>query len=180
MRTNRSLVTGIAALTLLAGSVIPRVALAADQSPAAAAAWVTGTIVLAPTCTDATTTSATVVEHQTGYRCAPQTWTTSDPRLTGTATESWDADVYQAEGASISVAAGHYDLHNEAGSWRCGYVADLSHGSGLLTSPDADQVNTCTGSGGYEGLGAVLLLDWTTSPVSVKGLIFPGVVPPGP
>jgi hypothetical protein len=39
---------------------------------------------------------------------------------------------------------------------------------------------TLTGSGAYEGLSAVLNLDWTTYPVPITGMIIPGELPPSP
>ena len=37
-----------------------------------------------------------------------------------------------------------------------------------------------TGEGGYEGLSAYLLGDWTEEPVAVEGAVFPGEMPPFP
>jgi hypothetical protein len=159
-------------------SVVPSVVPSPD--PAMAPAWVTGTITTAPTCTDANISIDAGVEHQRGYRCEPQTWTTSDPRLTSTATSTWNADVYHVDGADISVGAGTYDVRNDGGGWLCHYADTLSHGSGLLASADNDETVTCVGNGGYEGLTAILVNDWTKDPVTITGLIFPGEVPPVP
>jgi hypothetical protein len=142
--------------------------------------WVTGELALAPTCADATITTEPGVRHEVGYRCEGQTWTLSDPRLTGTATSTWNADVYRVEGAEVTVSAGTYDLRNDGGSWLCHYAADLAHGSGLFTNADNDETVACIGSGGYEGLTAILVNDWTKDPVTITGLIFPGEAPPVP
>ncbi len=158
----------------------PSASPAASPFPAVAPAWVTGTITLAPTCADASTTTEPGVRHEVGYQCEAQTWTLSDPRLTGAATTTWNADVYRVDGAEVTVSAGTYDLRNDGGGWLCHYASDLAHGSGLFTNADNDETVTCLGNGGYEGLTAILVNDWTKDPVTVTGLIFPGEVPPVP
>jgi hypothetical protein len=161
----------------VAASVVP------SPDPALASAWVTGTITLASTCTDATmTVEKDVGLHYRGFRCEPQTWTTSDPRLTGTAVSTWNTNVYFAGGDGITVNAGTYDVRNDGGGWLCHYADALGHGMGGVTggTSDNDETVTCLGSGGYEGLTAIIANDWTTDPVSLKGLIFPGEAPPIP
>jgi hypothetical protein len=74
MRTHRGRIT-ILALTLLAGTTSSAIAQSAEPSadPAMTPAWVTGTLTLAPGCTEPTSTTEAGVEHQRGFRCEPQT-----------------------------------------------------------------------------------------------------------
>ncbi len=179
MRTHRALIT-ILALTLLAGTTSSAIAQSAEPSadPAMTPAWVTGTLTLAPGCIEPTSTTEAGVEHQRGFRCEPQTWTTTDPRLTGTASSALNVDVYLADRASISVSSGTYDVRNDGGGWLC-HRAGL-YRPGLTPDDDNDEMVTCVGNGGYEGLTAVLVNDWTTSPITITGIIFAGEVPPNP
>ena len=166
-------------LTAVAAGVV------AAQSPEPAAdpmapAWVTGSITLAPTCADPTIRVEGGVTEERGYRCEPQTWTLSDPRLSGTAASTWNADVYRLAGATVSVRSGAYDVQNEAGGWRCTFADDLAHGSGLFAASVNAETVTCAGSGSYEGLTAILAIDTTTTPFPVIGIIMAGEAPPIP
>ncbi len=62
-------------------------------------------------------------------------------------------------------------------------LSGISHGSGLHADADNDETLTCVGDGAYDGLTAILFLDWTNtprSPVPLAGLIFSGEAPPLP
>ena len=146
-----------------------------------APALVTGALALANSCTGSTTTFDNGVEHDRGARCAPQTWTTTDGRLSGSAVATWNQDVYGAAGTNrIIVSNGVYDIHNDGGSWRC--VADASflpYSDSATAGPEAER-SVCVGAGGYTGLSAVVVLDWMKDPVSLTGAIFPGQIPPLP
>ena len=155
---------------------------ASTDTQAEGAVWVTGSLSLAPGCTDPTIESAALEDpiHERDYRCEPQYWRTSDPRLTGSATSMWSADVYRMDGGYISVRAGTYDVRNDAGGWLCHHNG-VAQGIGIYAFPDLGETLTCLGDGDYEGLSAVLELDWSsTSPVKIQGLIFAGEVPPFP
>ena len=149
--------------------------------PASAPALVSGTLVLASSCTPFTTTFDNGVEHDRGARCEPQTWTTTDARLSGSAVATWNQDVYGAAGTNrIIVSNGVYDIHNDGGSWRC--VADASflpYSDSATAGPEAER-SVCVGAGDYTGLSAVVVLDWMKDPVSLSGAIFPGQIPPLP
>ena len=179
MRIHRGRIT-ILALTLLAGTASSAIAQTAEPSagPAVTPAWVTGTLSLAPGCIEPTSTIEAGVEHQRGFRCEPQTWTTTDPRLTGTASSALSVDAYMADGARIDVSSGTYDVRNDGGGWLC-HRAGL-YRPGWSPDDDNDDLVTCVGNGGYEGLTAILVHDWTKTPVSINGLIFAGEVPPSP
>ena len=77
--------------------------------------------------------------EERGYRCGPQTWVLSDPRLSGSATSTWNADVYSFGGDTVSVRAGAYDVENDAGTWRCTFSGHLAHESGLLPESVNDE-----------------------------------------
>ena len=115
-----------------------------------------------------------------GYECT-FAWTSSDPRLTGDVSKGWNEDTYQTDDGPISVAMDASYLRNEGGDWACstGYLAKGS-------SPDVEDLtdgrtHTCVGSGGYEGLSAVLV----SKPAEgfsdeFVGMIFSGEPPPVP
>jgi hypothetical protein len=83
-----------------------------------------------------------------------------------------------ADGARIEVSSGTYDVRNDGGGWLC-HRAGL-YRPGWSPDDDNDDMVTCVGNGGYEGLTAILVNDWTKTPVSIDGLIFAGEVPPSP
>ena len=151
-----------------------------SPDPAMAPAWVTGTLKLAPSCTGPTTTSSGGVWRNRDTRCEGQVVTMSDPRLSGTSVAEWNQDTHHtavADGGAFFVQVGTYDLRNEGGSWFCRYTA-LTQGVESL-GPEAE-TSTCVGSGSYAGLSAMLVMDWTTLPVTITGAIFPGEFPPAP
>ena len=163
---------------------------AATDAEAAAPAWVTGTLALGTSCSGPTASTPSVSTSEADgrperehHRCSTQIWTTSDPRLSGTSTSTWDADVYVLDEAIISVMAGTYELRNESGDWLCHYRDGLAYGMGRYATDAHDETVTCVGDGAYDGLTAILSLDWsklTTSSVPLAGLIFPGEAPPLP
>lgn len=144
-------------------------------------AWVTGTVTLAR-CSGMTSISQDDVQHERGYVCGPQTWATSDPRLTGSATLTWNADVYESAEGTISLSAGTYDVRSDSGGWLCHYTDGVAHGSGMFSVMDSEPTLTCAGDGANEGLSAMLMLDWTSGPpnLPLTGLIFAGDAPPLP
>ena len=170
MRSLRLCLAGTITLALLGG--LGGVALAQD--------WVTGTLGLHP-CSGMTATREAGVTHERGYVCG-QTWTTSDPRLTGSATLTFNADVYESDEGTISLSAGTYDVRGESGGWLCDYADGVAHGSGLFATMDSVSTITCAGDGANEGLSAILMLDWTNGPpnIPLTGLVFTGEAPPLP
>ena len=155
------------------------------EAEAVAPAWVTGTLTLGSSCSGptASTPEPDVQPEREHHRCSTQTWITSDPRLTGTSTSTWDADVYVLDEAIISVRAGTYELQNESGGWLCHYRDGLAYGMGRYATGANEETVTCAGDGAYDGLTAIVFLDWSNSPpssVPLAGLIFPGEAPPLP
>ena len=118
------------------------------------------------------------VRHEWGYHCEPQTWTTSDPRLSGDVAALWNADVHQTGNGFTSVITAAYFVTNEAGGWTCRSEA-IAEGYGLSYEYVTGETATCVGDGDYEGLSATLALDYVVEE-SLIGLIFPGDAPPVP
>lgn len=173
------------AIGLLAGSAVGVAAQAEEAADPMAPAWVTGTLALGSSCSGptASTPQADVEPEREHHRCSNQTWTTSDPRLTGTSTSTWDADVYVLDEAIVSVVAGTYELRNESGGWLCHHRDGLSFGMGRYATGANEETVTCIGDSAYDGLTAIVSLDWSNSPpssVPLAGLIFPGEAPPLP
>jgi len=176
MRTIRMITTGLASLALLAGAAVG----AAAQSPEALApAWVKGQVFYGTQLSAPTVTTEDGVTHKRGESYVNQRWDISDPRLSGMAVAAWNSDVYEPpEGAGVSlVAVGAYEIANDEGTWVGSYT---STGQGADDSLGMLETVTLTGSGAYEGLSAVLNLDWTTYPVPVEGMIILGEIPPSP
>jgi hypothetical protein len=174
-----SLIAGIAA-GLLAGTVAG-VAAETEVADPMAAGVVTGEIWFAPSCKTPLPEAEGEVFREYGYRCDPQRWTSDDPRLGGEATVAWNADVHTVDGRSYSVTASAWDIRGDAGGWACSHTNGLDEGRGLFTTSiqGSDRL-TCSGSGANEGLGAILVADWSGNPKTFEGLIFPGGIPPAP
>jgi hypothetical protein len=174
MHTLRPFLAGPVILTLLLGLVAP----AAAQSPAPSVSPVptsaTGTLAFAEPASDGASTAPGDAVHV-------HTWTSTDPRLTGTATYtgSWqlydppaeDCDAPDTEPAAV------YEIVNEGGGWRCaGFRAPVNGPDG------ASNVHTIVlrGTGGYEGLTVYMLVDWSASPYAFSALITPNKLPAVP
>ena len=145
------------------------------------ATWVTGDIRYASTCESPPSRIGVDITmwREWGYLCEPQTWTTGDPRLSGTAASMWNADVYRVDAGAKSVITGAYYVTNEGGGWAC-RSHGLQHGFGLLQPWENDETAMCVGEGGYEDLSAILVIGGPAGPRTIVGLIFPGDVPPLP
>jgi hypothetical protein len=148
------------------------------ETESLAPTWVTGNIQpVEGTCERGKLTSDAGVSR-TSYECT-QTWTSSDPRLTGDTWGPWIEDTYQTDEGAISVGIEAAYLQNEGGGWACWseYVI-----KGVTpTAPTFDNTLTCRGSGGNEGLTAVLVSTPTVDfAAEFAGLIFSGDLPPVP
>lgn len=182
MKRTRTSISVILAVGLLAGSSTIATA-QQDVTDPSAPAWVTGTIRTAgPGCTGPVLGAPIdgAEPERERHECTPQTWTTDDPRLSGTSTSTWVNDVYVLDEAVVSVSAGTLDLRNDAGGWLCVHADQLYDGMGRFASPINEQTVTCIGNREYDGLTAILALDWSSRPVPVSGLIFAGEAPPLP
>jgi len=121
--------------------------------------------------------------------CGPQTWTSSDPRLTGEVVRRWSDDIYKTDEGDIWVSMSAAYLRNDDGGWACS-SSGLSKGIGTTadgTTVDAESMSggtetfDCVGDGGYAGLSAILVLTEAGGfSEDIVGLIFSGDLPPVP
>jgi len=150
---------------------------AATDTETVPATWITGTVVYGMCASPLLTTEDGVTREQ--YRCGPQTWTSSDDRLGGSATIMWNADLYEVDGQTYSLSAQVWEVRDDSGGWLCRNPEGLNRGSGKHpTAVQGTEKLTCVGNGAHDGLTAVLVADWTTK--TIEGLIIPGEGPPLP
>ena len=112
---------------------------------------------------------------------------TTDPRLTGSVLKAENTDIHSVSGRDQFVAprSVSWRIENEGGAWT-GQGYEL-HGWGA-DDPHQESwgatVFMLTGEGGYEGLSAYLMVDWSTGSEdtlpTVDGAVFPGEAPPFP
>lgn len=145
---------------------------------AVAPTWVTGAIQPVDGSCSSGDSSSTGGVSRWHYECAT-TWTSSDPRLTGDVLEPWIEDTFQTDEGHASVGIDASYLQTDVGDWVCSFVY-VTKGS-TPTEPTSDMTLTCTGSGEYEGLTAVLVATPTEGfAAEFAGLIFAGDLPPVP
>jgi hypothetical protein len=153
----------------------------AAQGDAVAPTWVTGTMEHVEDSCSETGSSGEGEVSRHSYECA-FTWTSSDPRLTGDASKLWIEDSHQTDEGPMSVGMDASFVRNEGGDWACSYGYIVQGSTPDTVSLTDDHTITCIGSGGYEGLSAVLV----SKPLAdafgddFVGLIFSGDMPPLP
>jgi hypothetical protein len=149
------------------------------ETEVVASTWVTGNIQpVDGTCSRGDIASDRGVVRSR-YECT-QTWTSSDPRLTGDVSRPWNEDSYQTDEGVISVGMDTPYLRNEGGGWACSY-GYLVKGAGPSAEVLTGNTYTCFGSGGYEGLSAVLVSEYAEDfSEEFVGLIVSGGLPPVP
>ena len=150
------------------------------ESEDVAATWVTGDVQYASSCSGPDYEYSGVVRQARNYECSPQTWTSSDPRLTGEVSRRWNEDVYQTDEGFIAVNTDAAYLRNDDGDWACS-ASNLYKNGGLFPEVLTGETFTCIGDGGYEGLLAVLVVDQESSSSNSEafvGLVFSGDFPP--
>ena len=169
---HRSTRLGVPLITLVL-LVSPGIASAQDG-----ATWVTGSMQhVEGSCSETGSSNDGDVSRHS-YECT-FAWTSSDPRLTGDVSRLWNEDSYQTDGGTVSIGMVASYVRNDGGDWACS--------QSTLSDPETQEsvshnsTWTCVGSGGYDGLSAVLV----TEPAEgfsdeFVGLIFPGDVPPLP
>jgi len=101
------------------------------------------------------------------------TWTADDPRLSGEALWTGSGDRYRAS-PTFEVQTATWELVNDDGRWVGESVGLQGPGLG-----ESDTI-TLTGEGAYEGLGAIVIMDWGLGGGRFRGAIFPGEMPPLP
>jgi hypothetical protein len=182
LRVAAVLATAAVLALALAGAVIAGASPQPSPVPVAPvpATWVTGDIQpIDGTCTRRDVRVGDGVTRSS-FEC-DQTWTSSDPRLSGDVSRPWNEDVYPTDEGAIAVGIDAPYLRNEGGGWACMY-GFIAKGASPDSEPLTGNTFTCTGNGGYEGLSAVLVS--TLAPDSFAeefvGLIFSGDLPPVP
>jgi len=168
MRTMRTILAGpviLVLLVMLGGPAISQT----NMEPTAT----TGTLVFSDPTEDTPGHDESVVHTHT--------WTSADPRLSGTAsyTGSWhlyDPPSEDCDEADPS-APPMYAIVNDGGTWACAGV------NAPIPGPDGASnvhVLALTGTGDYEGLYAYIMIDWSTEPFTFSALITPNKVPMEP
>ena len=175
--TAAALVFAIGSAFLIAQPFEQQGSVPGAATEAIAPTWVTGNVQPAPSCSGPDSEIDGDVRRERNIECSPQTWTSSDPRLTGEVVRRWNWDVYQTDEGSISVSMDAAYLRNDDGGWTCS-----SHSLAKGTADVADPLTfTCIGDGGYAGLSASLVLvDAGGNSEDIVGLIFSGAFPPLP
>ena len=176
--TAGAIVAALGGVMLISQPFEQRGSVPAAEGEAIAPTWVTGNIQPVDGSCDRGTVTSDAGVSRSSYECTA-TWTSSDPRLTGDAWGPWIEDAYQTDEGAISVGTEAHYLQNEGGGWACSSAYVIK---GVTpTVPTTDNTLTCHGSGGYEGLTAVLIATPTGEfALEFSGLIFSGDLPPVP
>ena len=178
--TAGALVFALGGVLLIAQPFDQRSSVPGAESVDVAPTWVTGDILAALSCSADPDVMDGDVRRSRNVECNPQAWTSSDSRLTGRVARRWNDDVYQTDEGSISVSMGAAFLRNEGGGWVCS-DSSLLRGFGKSSEAVTGTTFTCIGDGGYEGLSAILVSEYTVGfAEEFVGLIFSGDFPPLP
>jgi hypothetical protein len=151
------------------------------ETEAVAPMWVTGSMQHVEGSCSETGSSNDGGFSRHSYECT-FAWTSSDPRLTGDVSRPWNEHTYQTDEGPITVGMDASFLRNEGGDWACSF-GFLVKGSDPMTQEilSDSSTHTCVGSGGYEGLSAVLVSEPSEEfSEEFVGLIFSGDFPPVP
>ena len=134
-------------------SVVPVSAQSADPSPdpVPASTWVTGNVQPAPSCTDPDPEIDGDVRRERNVECSPQTWTSSDPRLTGEVSRRWNEDTYQTDEGSISVGMDAAYLRNDGGGWACSSGATSPRAPAWSRWPERPPPSPASGTAATQG-----------------------------
>jgi hypothetical protein len=166
MRRLRTALVGPVALALVVS--LGGAAIAQDDEVAPSAT--TGTLQLSEPMDDAGSHDE-AVEHV-------HTWTAEDPRLTGTATYTGTWHIYDPPSEDCddpdAETGAYYEIVNDGGGWACSGIREPIPGPEGATNV---HVLALTGTGGYEGLYAYIMIDWSTDPFTFSALITPNQVP---
>lgn len=179
-----ALALGVLFAPVLAPTTRP-VADAPDPSAEAApldVVWATGAITPTSSCNDPKTSIEKGVGiHHRGYVCEPQVWEATDPRLTGTGSTTWNADTYpSAIGGQATINVASMTVTTAEGAWSCASSAVNTHGPVMFGYQVLPEDSTCTGSGAYDGMVAVVAIDNAATPPTFEAVILRGGLPPTP
>lgn len=164
MRTLRTALVGPLTLALIVGLSGPTIAQDEDPTPVAT----TGTLELS---------AGDVASHEEPVEHV-HTWTAEDPRLTGTATYTGTWHLYDPPAEDCddpdAESGTYYEIVNDGGGWACAGVRSPIPGPDGATNV---HLLALSGTGGYEGLHAYIMVDWGTDPFTFSALITPNEVP---
>ena len=179
--TAGALVFAIGGVLLIAQPFDQQPTVPGAATEAVAPTWVTGDVQRAPSCSGPDSVESDGdVRHDWIIECSPQTWTSSDSRLTSEVVRRWNSDVFQTDEGTIEVSTGTAYLRNEGGGWACS-DSSLARGSGTYSEAVSGAPYICIGDGGYEGLSAILVSEMGPNfSEEFVGLIFSGDFPPLP
>lgn len=174
---NRVQASAIASVLLVATISAPAAAQSSEPSgsvpPPTLPARFTAIIESGGQVRSGTTQTVEGVTRTRGNAWAQTVVTTSDPRIEGRVTISYDGDEY---GPALSSGAVTWRIENDEGAWQGSYPTfDLGQDVSVETV-------VLTGEGAYEGLTIIWeqTRDWSTSRWEVRGVIFPGPPPDAP
>jgi hypothetical protein len=106
---------------------------------------------------------------------------TTDPRMTGLLARAIDLDVHLAgEGEEVAILTVQYQIVNDEGSWSGTSPGVGFNGADVAAEEEVDfQTALLTGEGAYDGLSAILLVDFAQRDGGgdIKGVIYPGELP---
>jgi hypothetical protein len=149
-------------------------AMAASGTDPRAASFFTGTAPVSGACRAATPTTEVVdgVKQVRGEGWGCLTWTTDDPRFSGTSVNIYDYDEYlqaadTATGRAGSIVAGRERIENADGAWEGTWTQ-------LNVETYHDVAGWFEGEGAYEGLSAYVVITDPDGSATVWGLIRPG------
>jgi hypothetical protein len=94
-------------------------------------------------------------------------WESSDPRLSGMVTHTGNRDIYQ--GAAVMVQSVMLEVTNDGGRW----IGPMTRGK---VGSDHRGTAVLRGEGDYEGLTALIFLDFGMTPSGIAA-VFPGEMP---
>jgi hypothetical protein len=176
----------ITAVVMLVGSAV-----AVGQSDRSPDPLASGTVSIAVTAVGLVSPGlmkpddARAVYHEEG-RQSRMTWEASDGRLSGEVTCAGSRHINR-DGSFVETET--YAVENDGGRWvgqstGLGVTAPVSDsviGNGpLLSGPGHQDRVLLRGEGSYEGLSALVDVDWAHQPPLVIGTIFRGEMPPTP
>jgi len=184
VRAIRTSVITILAIGLVAGSTV---SVAAQEEEAAAEpttpAKVTGTIQSGGDVVQEPTEAVVdgVLEVR-GFVLVGDALEMDDPRLTGSISVTFNADVHKvSDFEEIVLQTVDMRIDNDDGSWT-GQGTQLEHNGAEIPEDEMINLQTLpmTGAGAYEGLSAYLFVDFSEGPPTVEGAIYEGELPPFP
>jgi hypothetical protein len=186
MRAIGTWFSAVVAIGLLAGSAVG-VAAQEEEVPevASGSSYFTGTLMPAWPPVD----RGTVAVSPDGFSMTrdmvlpAEAIETSDPRVSGSLSRVLSYDAHTLAGQETGPEyLEHYveawRLENEGGSWT-GQGTSFVH-NGAVDEPTDLVTMVLTGEGGYEGLTAYVLVDFTQQPIVVEGGVFVGEAIPAP